>query len=157
MQTYVGDILCAVNPFKTIDGLYDSAAARLYTNLSDKATQPPHLFATADNAFLSMRENKGNAANQVCVISGESGAGKTESAKLFIKHIIYLSSRTSAVDTAGGSSQQGLEDKIVGLNPLLERGQGRSLIKNRFLIRLSRRSRRGPTRSRCSSVGRGDH
>jgi myosin heavy subunit len=47
------------------------------------------------------------------VISGESGAGKTESAKLFIKQIISLSSQ-------GGGQAKGLEDKIVALNPLLE-------------------------------------
>ena len=49
---------------------------------------------------------------QVCVISGESGAGKTESAKLFLKHVIEVSK---------GSESQGLEDKIIDVNPLLAR------------------------------------
>lgn len=53
---------------------------------------------------------------KVCVISGESGAGKTESAKLFVKQVIYLSSKGAGGD-AGGA---GLEEKIVQLNPLLE-------------------------------------
>ncbi len=48
------------------------------------------------------------------MISGESGAGKTESAKLFIKQIINLNSQGGAV---GG---KGLEEKIIALNPLLE-------------------------------------
>lgn len=67
-----------------------------------------------------MRENKGNAANQVCVISGESGAGKTESAKLFMKHVIYLSGRNNGETGELAQGELGLEDKIVGLNPLLE-------------------------------------
>jgi myosin III len=50
----------------------------------------------------------------VAVISGESGAGKTESAKLFIKQIIALSAQ------GVGAAGKGLEDKIVALNPLLE-------------------------------------
>jgi len=54
-------------------------------------------------------------ADQVCVISGESGAGKTESAKLFMKHVIMLSS-----NAAGAASMKGLEEKIIQLNPLLE-------------------------------------
>ena len=51
------------------------------------------------------------------MISGESGAGKTESAKLFIKQIIALSNSGS---NAGSGSGKGLEEKIVALNPLLE-------------------------------------
>ena len=62
---------------------------------------------------------------QVCVISGESGAGKTESAKLFIKHVIHLSQFSSSGTSEGGGADasgtgQGLEDKIIQLNPLLE-------------------------------------
>ncbi len=53
------------------------------------------------------------------MISGESGAGKTESAKLFIKQIIHLSQRTSA-GAEESSHTKGLEEKIIQLNPLLE-------------------------------------
>lgn len=51
----------------------------------------------------------------MCVISGESGAGKTESAKLFIKHIISLSNKA-----VRSGDEKALEDKIVDLNPLME-------------------------------------
>jgi len=91
-QTYVGEILVAVNPFKFINGIYAEDKAQLYTRLSDRATAPPHVFASADAAFSAMIQNPpGIKANQVCVISGESGAGKTESAKLFMKQVLRLS------------------------------------------------------------------
>eukprot|EP00042_Codosiga_hollandica_P039796 m.336479 g.336479 ORF g.336479 m.336479 type:complete len:957 (+) comp55698_c0_seq1:23-2893(+) len=115
IYTYVGEILVAVNPFKRIEGIYDQNQMRRYTNIGDRASQPPHVFAAADAAFSAMVQNPpGVKANQVCVISGESGAGKTESAKLFIKQIISL----SGSGTSGGSG--GLEEKIVALNPLME-------------------------------------
>ena len=117
-QTYVGDILCAINPFKKIPGIYEQDKSVLYTDVSDQSSLPPHLFATADQAFSSMAENQGRAANQVCVISGESGAGKTESAKLFVKHVIYLSTLKNPKE--GEKDGAGLEEKIVQLNPLLE-------------------------------------
>jgi len=120
IYTYVGEILVAVNPFKMIKGIYDQDKMQLYTFCPDRSTVPPHVFASADAAFSAMVQNPpGVKANQVCVISGESGAGKTESAKLFIKQIIRLSSMGSGDDQpkkTGGS----LEDKIVQLNPLLE-------------------------------------
>jgi myosin heavy subunit len=92
IYTYVGDILCAINPFKAVPGMYDDSQQAIYTGLSDLSVLPPHIFALADSAFSAMQGggSTGNA-NQVCVISGESGAGKTESAKVFIKHIIHLS------------------------------------------------------------------
>jgi myosin heavy subunit len=66
LQTYVGEILVAVNPFKSIPGIYDVGQMRRYTNIGDRASQPPHVFATADAAFSSMVQNPpGVKANQV--------------------------------------------------------------------------------------------
>eukprot|EP00055_Hartaetosiga_balthica_P002458 m.4037 g.4037 ORF g.4037 m.4037 type:complete len:957 (+) comp2161_c0_seq1:253-3123(+) len=117
IYTYVGEILVAVNPFQSINGLYSHQQNLFYNNVGDRSSKPPHVFAVADVAFQDMLNTKpGPQANQVCVISGESGAGKTESAKLFMKHIIFLS-------TLGGDASNaahGLEEKIIQLNPLLE-------------------------------------
>lgn len=118
IYTYVGEILVAVNPFKRIEGIYSDAKLRMYTKIDDKSKLPPHLFACADAAFTAMVNSPpGKLANQVCVISGESGAGKTESAKLFMKQIIALSAVHSNISLEKGG---GLEEKIVALNPLLE-------------------------------------
>lgn len=119
IYTYVGEILVAVNPFKRIGDLYNDAHSRTYSDLPDKSTKPPHIFATADNAFNAMKNGPAGSSNQVCVISGESGAGKTESAKLFIKQIINLSKRMASAEVEDDKSK-GLEEKIVQLNPLLE-------------------------------------
>lgn len=120
IYTYVGEILVAVNPFKMIASLYDSKQSMTYSGMGDRSAHPPHIFAVADNAFQAMVNTPaGPSANQVCVISGESGAGKTESAKLFMKHIIYLSTK-SGVSAAEGNAAHGLEEKIINLNPLLE-------------------------------------
>lgn len=113
IYTYVGDILCAINPYKKIPGIYNKEATMDYTGLQQLEDKPPHLFALADRAFTAMSSGSGKGRNQVCVISGESGAGKTESAKLFISHLIHLSTKTDA-------HHSGLEDKIIKLNPLLE-------------------------------------
>eukprot|EP00730_Choanoeca_flexa_P004848 TRINITY_DN11819_c4_g2_i1.p1 TRINITY_DN11819_c4_g2~~TRINITY_DN11819_c4_g2_i1.p1 ORF type:complete len:960 (+),score=384.84 TRINITY_DN11819_c4_g2_i1:74-2953(+) len=123
IYTYVGEILVAVNPFKMIDGIYSDAKATLYTNAPQGT--PPHIFATADAAFTAMTTQSGDNANQVAVISGESGAGKTESAKLFMKHVIYLSTKVG-----GGGGQQGLEEKIIQLNPLLESWGNAATLRN---------------------------
>jgi len=120
IYTYVGEILVAVNPFKKIEGIYDASKSVEYDHIGDRAVRPPHIFALSDSAFATMCANPpGRLANQVCVISGESGAGKTESAKLFVKQVIYLSSKggSSGGEDAGA---KGLEEKIVQLNPLLE-------------------------------------
>lgn len=122
IYTYVGDILCAINPFKAIPGLYDAVKASEYSSVGSLSNLPPHIFATADQAFTNMAENSGAVANQVVVISGESGAGKTESAKLFMKHVIHLSKLKSTEEKAGDmrTDAKSLEEKIIQLNPLLE-------------------------------------
>ncbi len=80
IYTDVGDILVAVNPFCSLP-LYGSGCSAAFSQ-PDQSGMAPHIFKTAARAYNAMVQAK---QNQVCVISGESGAGKTESAKLIMK------------------------------------------------------------------------
>ncbi|XP_060554144.1 uncharacterized protein LOC132715175 isoform X2 [Ruditapes philippinarum] len=104
--TYIGDILVAVNPCKPIQ-VYSTKYHNDYKHLLLRDTRPPHLFWAADNAFRELRET---GKNQVIMVSGESGAGKTESTKYMIRHLMHISP----------SDDTKLLDKIVQVNPLLE-------------------------------------
>lgn len=64
--------------------LYTDDVSSRYCRMPGKAVQPPHLYAIADSAYQQMR--RGNQP-QVAVITGESGAGKTESTKHFIRQV----------------------------------------------------------------------
>lgn len=108
IYTYVGEILVTVNPFRFIDGMYDHQKMIENTRIANKSDKPPHIFAVSDLAFQQMM---GERKNQVCVISGESGAGKTEAAKLFVKQLVAVSN---------GAEFEGLEDKLIAVNPVLE-------------------------------------
>ncbi|XP_043920489.1 myosin-IIIa [Protopterus annectens] len=105
IYTYVGDILIAVNPFKTLD-LYTQQHAKLY-NGSKRSANPPHIFAVADIAYQSMISYD---ADQCIVISGESGAGKTESAHLLVQQLTVL----------GKANNRTLQEKILQVNNLVE-------------------------------------
>uniref|UniRef100_A0A8C1WTW0 Myosin motor domain-containing protein n=1 Tax=Cyprinus carpio TaxID=7962 RepID=A0A8C1WTW0_CYPCA len=76
----------------------------------EKKSLPPHIFAVADRAYQSMLGRLATGPkNQCIVISGESGAGKTESTKLLLRHIMELCKANSQ-----------LEQQILQVNPLLE-------------------------------------
>lgn len=108
IYTYVGDILIAVNPFKEI-GIYGKEDGHQY-RMSRKSTLPPHIFAVADISYQALLGLTGRSPGSQCIlISGESGAGKTESTKLIIKQLVELCS---------GNTQ--LERQILQVNPLLE-------------------------------------
>ncbi|XP_048584244.1 unconventional myosin-VIIa isoform X2 [Nematostella vectensis] len=108
IYTYVGDILIAVNPFKTLP-IYSQNVSSQY-KMAVKSSLAPHIYALADAAYQAML-GKGSTGpqNQCCVISGESGAGKTESTKFIICQLVELSQGTSQ-----------LEQQILQVNPLLE-------------------------------------
>ncbi|XP_069138328.1 myosin-IIIb-like isoform X1 [Argopecten irradians] len=109
IYTYVGDILIAVNPFREIPGLYENDESQRY-QLEQKSTHPPHIFAVADSTYQNIIGYGGRVPHNQCVlISGESGAGKTESTKLIIKQLVEL---------CRGNTQ--LEQQILQVNPLLE-------------------------------------
>uniref|UniRef100_A0A8C0DW62 non-specific serine/threonine protein kinase n=1 Tax=Balaenoptera musculus TaxID=9771 RepID=A0A8C0DW62_BALMU len=105
IYTYVGDILIALNPFQNLN-IYSPQFSRLYHGVK-RASNPPHIFASADAAYQCMVTfNK----DQCIVISGESGSGKTESAHLIVQHLTFL----------GKASNQTLREKILQVNSLVE-------------------------------------
>jgi len=105
IYTNVGTILISVNPYKMLP-LYTKEVEKRYVNRAMGADLPPHVFNVAHNAYYGIT---GFKALQSIVISGESGAGKTEATKRCLQ---YLAS-------AAGSTS-GIEQKILKANPILE-------------------------------------
>uniref|UniRef100_H2V8Y0 non-specific serine/threonine protein kinase n=1 Tax=Takifugu rubripes TaxID=31033 RepID=H2V8Y0_TAKRU len=105
IYTYVGDILIALNPFQNLS-IYSPQFSKLYHGMK-RADNPPHIFATADAAYRSMVSF---CKDQCIIISGESGAGKTESAHLIVQHLTFL----------GKANNRTLREKILQVNPLVE-------------------------------------
>ncbi|CAK9869416.1 unnamed protein product [Sphagnum jensenii] len=103
IYTRAGPVLIAVNPFKKVP-IYTADFVQAYRRKTGPSLQP-HVYMTADTAFGAMvREG----INQSIIISGESGAGKTETAKIAMQYLAAL----------GGGG--GLEDEILQTNPILE-------------------------------------
>ncbi|XP_068215254.1 myosin-IIIb-like isoform X2 [Palaemon carinicauda] len=113
IYTYMGDILIAVNPFKEL-GVYGDKESHLFRGMV-KSENPPHIFAMADNAYHNMLHHK---MPQCIVISGESGAGKTESANFLLKHLVTLG-KVNRLDVTQAPNRN-LEDKILQVNPIME-------------------------------------
>uniref|UniRef100_A0A4W6DX18 non-specific serine/threonine protein kinase n=1 Tax=Lates calcarifer TaxID=8187 RepID=A0A4W6DX18_LATCA len=105
IYTYVGDILIAVNPFHKME-IYTPEYTKMYIG-AKRTANPPHIFAVADIAYQSMVSYN---ADQCIVISGESGAGKTESAHLLVQQLTVL----------GKANNRTLQEKILLVNSLVE-------------------------------------
>ncbi|KAK4481570.1 hypothetical protein RD792_012472 [Penstemon davidsonii] len=101
IYTKAGPVLIAINPFKKVS-LYGNDYIEAYKRKSDES---PHVYAITDTA---MREMIRDEVNQSIIISGESGAGKTETAKIAMQYLAAL----------GGGS--GIEYEILKTNPILE-------------------------------------
>ncbi|ESO85384.1 hypothetical protein LOTGIDRAFT_154879 [Lottia gigantea] len=101
-----GDILIAINPNRPLP-IYDAEHHQRFRWQNASTQQEPHVFATAALAFQRLVETK---TDQVILVSGESGAGKTETTKFIIKHIVHLC----------GNAQSDLHKKILNINPLME-------------------------------------
>ncbi|KAK0392167.1 hypothetical protein NLU13_1665 [Sarocladium strictum] len=118
IYTYSGIVLIATNPFARVDSLYVPGMVQVYAG-KQRATQAPHLFAIAEEAFMDMIRD---VKNQTIVVSGESGAGKTVSAKYIMR---YFATR-EAPDDAGTRIKRGAEtmseteEQILATNPIME-------------------------------------
>lgn len=111
IYTLVGDILIACNPYKRLD-IYDGQFQELFVLGSSNTDLPPHVYGIAQNAYKALQHTE---HNQCCVISGESGAGKTETCKLFMKQLLAVANSRS-----GEIRKNALDEDILSMNPLLE-------------------------------------
>uniref|UniRef100_A0A3B4DHJ2 Myosin VC n=1 Tax=Pygocentrus nattereri TaxID=42514 RepID=A0A3B4DHJ2_PYGNA len=106
IYTYCGIILVAVNPYKQLP-IYGDAVIHAYSgqNMGDL---DPHIFAVAEEAYKQMARNN---RNQSIIVSGESGAGKTVSARYAMRYFAMVSK---------SSSNKRVEDKVLASNPITE-------------------------------------
>nr|XP_023011302.2 unconventional myosin-VIIa [Maylandia zebra] len=114
IYTYTGSILVAVNPYQLLP-IYTIEHVHMYTDRR-LGEMPPHVFSIADSCFFNMRRNR---KNQCCVISGESGAGKTESTKLMLQFLAAVSGQRSWI-----------EQQVLEANPILEAFGNAKTIRN---------------------------
>ncbi|GMI47097.1 hypothetical protein TrCOL_g10716 [Triparma columacea] len=120
IYTSVGDILIALNPYKQLP-LYTPAVIDEYTK-RDPVDLAPHVFGVAMDAFRSMISD---ARDQSILISGESGAGKTEATKQCL-HLLSEVARGEHGETALTNT----ENKILKANPVLEAFGNAKTVRN---------------------------
>lgn len=107
IYTYIGPVLVAVNPFKQLP-YFGEREIEMYQGAAQYEV-PPHIYSIADTMYRNMLID---SDSQCVIISGESGAGKTVSAKFIMNYITRIS--------GGGQRVQQVKDIILESNPLLE-------------------------------------
>ncbi|KAF1998857.1 myosin-2 [Amniculicola lignicola CBS 123094] len=117
IYTYSGIVLIATNPFARVDSLYVPGMVQAYAG-KQRSYGAPHLFAIAEEAFADMlRDGK----NQTIVVSGESGAGKTVSAKYIMRYFATRESPDNPGKRKGrADAMSETEEQILATNPVME-------------------------------------
>jgi len=131
IYTNTGPILLAVNPFQKVN-LYGREILDRYHDAGVLRSQgfeapllAPHVYATGDSAYRSLIDiNAAQMTNQSILVSGESGAGKTESTKYIMKYLATVACDEN--DTEG----QKIADMVLQSNPILEAFGNARTIRN---------------------------
>ncbi|XP_028855476.1 unconventional myosin-Vb [Denticeps clupeoides] len=106
IYTYCGIVLVAINPYEQLP-IYGEEVIDAYSG-QDMADMEPHVFSVAEEAYRTMTREE---TNQSIIISGESGSGKTVSAKFTMRYFAVV----------GGAVQQtSVEDRVLASNPIME-------------------------------------
>uniref|UniRef100_A0A670ZYI4 Myosin IH n=1 Tax=Pseudonaja textilis TaxID=8673 RepID=A0A670ZYI4_PSETE len=107
IYTYIGTLLVSVNPYKELD-IYTLRQMEQYKGVNFFEL-PPHIYAIADNAYRLMCTEYNN---HFILISGESGAGKTEASKKILQFFAMTCPTTEQL--------QIVRDRLLLSNPVLE-------------------------------------
>ncbi|NXH41631.1 MYO1A protein, partial [Dicaeum eximium] len=107
IYTYIGNVVISVNPYRSLP-IYTPEKVEEYHNCSFFAVKP-HIYAIADDAYRSLRDRD---RDQCILITGESGAGKTEASKLVMSYVAAVSSKGEEVNK--------VKEQLLQSNPVLE-------------------------------------
>jgi myosin heavy subunit len=120
IYTFVGPILISINPYKWLPNLYSEETMAAYH--SRQIVGSPHLFVVAEAALSALMVNSSKDRNQCIIISGESGAGKTEATKFIMGYLARVTSidhqHHQHLDSHQAIGQ--LEQRVLNTNPILE-------------------------------------
>ncbi|XP_022802810.1 unconventional myosin-Va-like isoform X2 [Stylophora pistillata] len=116
IYTYCGIVLVAINPYQQLP-LYGPDIISAYSGQS-MGDMDPHIFAVAEDAFRAMARD---GLNQSIIVSGESGAGKTVSAKYAMRYFASV---------GGASTETQVEKKVLASNPIMEAIGNAKTIRN---------------------------
>ena len=117
IYTYIGEVLIAVNPFKSIP-IYSDDFIEKYTGVN-MSENPPHIYAIGDDMYKNLMIDK---ENQCVIISGESGAGKTVNAKFIMEYLSKISGGVGEIER--------VKSVIIATNPLLEAFGNAKTVRN---------------------------
>ncbi|KAL2093411.1 hypothetical protein ACEWY4_010723 [Coilia grayii] len=106
IYTYCGIVLVAINPYESLP-IYGSDIINAYAG-QNTGDMDPHIFAVAEEAYRQMAQDE---KNQSIIVSGESGAGKTVSAKYAMRYFATVS---------GSCSDTNIEDRVLASSPIME-------------------------------------
>ncbi|KAM4708233.1 unconventional myosin-Ih [Discoglossus pictus] len=107
IYTYIGTMLVSMNPYKELE-LYTQRQMEIYRGVNF-IELPPHIYAVADNVYRVMLTER---SNQLILISGESGSGKTETSKKILQYLAMACPTTEKLHT--------IRDRLLLSNPVLE-------------------------------------
>ncbi|CAM0877745.1 unnamed protein product [Alopecurus aequalis] len=144
IYTYTGNILIAVNPFQRLPHLYNNDMMRIYKG-AEFGELSPHPYAITDRAyrcatlqlqfclnilytnhkrsFLVPRLMINDRISQAILVSGESGAGKTESTKSLMQYLAYMGGKPKA-------DGRSVQEQILESNPVLEAFGNAKTVRN---------------------------
>mmetsp|Transcript_1780 Transcript_1780/g.3219 ORF Transcript_1780/g.3219 Transcript_1780/m.3219 type:complete len:1233 (+) Transcript_1780:517-4215(+) len=129
--TRTGDIVIAVNPYQWIDELYTEEMRNFYAeklvwdsvsqDLDPKSHVEPHVYETSSLAYRGLAVD---GQNQSILVSGESGAGKTETVKILMSHLASIQSKNNQV------VKSDIVERVLDSNPLLEAFGNAKTVRN---------------------------
>ncbi|KAJ3710358.1 P-loop containing nucleoside triphosphate hydrolase protein [Lentinula guzmanii] len=121
LYTYSGIVLVAINPFTDVP-IYGQDVIQAYAGAAvkkrDELDLSPHLFTIAEEAYRAMQRD---SQDQTIIVSGESGAGKTESAKYIMRYMASMKTDVSnMIHEEAVGSVTSVEHQVLATNPILE-------------------------------------
>ncbi|KAI9844057.1 MAG: hypothetical protein M1838_002329 [Thelocarpon superellum] len=125
IYTYSGLFLVAVNPYSPLP-IYTNDYINMYKGRSREETKP-HIYAMADEAFRNLVDE---GENQSVLVTGESGAGKTENTKKVIQYLAAVANTNASGGKTGGRPFTNLSQQILRANPILESFGNAQTVRN---------------------------